>query len=157
MDTTLEKLKKTYPNLIPVRIVKLREAPNPEFPNNRPEGEVHYGLGEKEVTVGNRYSLLCYPFKFGALFTVSLVQEILHQYGNETVFRTRNSIYKVKFLGNDQALENLARGLGEGLPEGENLPSGTRVSVKFTEPGGNLHEKFTEKLKNFIREMEKEL
>lgn len=110
---------------IAVKLTKLSEADIPEMPNNRPTGEVNYGLGLKDVTIGERYQLWRYPYKMGSMFIVSTVQEVLSEdrdTKNEIIFRTRNSIYKLEFLENDEALENLTGRLGERSTEGSDVP-----------------------------------
>jgi len=77
---------------IKIKLTKVKEADNPEHPNNIPEGTQREGLMYQEPKVGECFYLQ-YENKLSH-FRTSIVQEII----DKDTFRTYNSIYKIERL-----------------------------------------------------------
>lgn len=78
-----------------VKLIKLKEADNPLYPKNIPDGYVKEGEFIEPPKVGD-------AFWVGGTWRTSDVQEIL----SHNTFRTHNSIYKYEILENADAVMN---------------------------------------------------
>jgi len=104
MNITNDTLAKVFvPDSIKIRITKIKELEDAEYPNNKPVGETHVGYVRKNLLIpkiGTQYNLESIIEKndlsihAGYWFMTSMVTEII----NSRTFKTLNSVYKIELL-----------------------------------------------------------
>lgn len=73
-----------------MKLVKIEELPNAEYPNNKPVGYTVIGDKISELKVGECFYIMNTK-RFNSGMRTSIVQEII----DENTFKTCNSIYKI--------------------------------------------------------------
>jgi hypothetical protein len=86
-----------------IKLTKIKELPDAEYPNNIQEGETREGHMTDLPKFGDRFTMAVYKKNgikqtIGSWFSTSPVTEVVSNTKDEIVFKTLNSIYKVELI-----------------------------------------------------------